>query len=102
MTFDIDNLVSKYKDKDFIDIVIELTKEVQHLDNLWKNHHKHKEVSAYELERYRKYAGDFLYFMNTGGTPAEIGLNGLRHFLPVINNLVEKKQFKLDVLDRFQ
>jgi hypothetical protein len=102
MTFDINNLVSKYQDKNFIDILSELTKEVNHLDNLHRNIKKHKDISEYQFQEYRKYAGDFLYFLNTGGTPAGIGIDGLKKFLPIITNLVDKGQLKKDVLERFQ
>ena len=102
MTFDLEKLVDKYKDKSYIDIIVELTKEVQHLDNLWIKPKLVPTDQRYELEKYRDYAGDLLYFMNTGGTPATIGLNGLRRFLPIISNLVEKGQLTKDVLDRFQ
>lgn len=102
MNFKIENLVSKYQDKEFIDIISELTNEVNHLDKLWVNRKKHKEISEYQLEEYRKYAGDFLFFLNTGGTPARIGIDGLKKFLPIITNLVDKNQLKKDVLERFR
>ncbi len=102
MTFDINNFIHKYKDKNFIEIRTDLTEEVKYLDNLLRNIKKHKDISEYQLQEYRKYAGDFLFFLNTGGTPAGIGIEGLKKLLPIITNLLDKGQLKSDVLERFQ
>jgi hypothetical protein len=101
MKFDINELIEKYQDKELFDIIVELTREVEYLDKLWRKTDK-KAPYVYQLEKYREYAGDFLYFLNTGGTPAGIGLEGLKHFLPIIQNLVNKGNFKETVLDRFK
>lgn len=102
MKYEINNLVLKYQDKDWIDIVVSLTQECKNLEILHDNIKRHKDISEYDLLKYKKYAIDFLYFLNTGGTPAGIGIDGLKMFLPIINNLVEKGQMTSDVLKRFQ
>ncbi len=101
MEFEIESLVKKYKDKDLPVIWSELTSEVIHLDKLFSKYRPKHNSSDNGLKEYREYAGDFLFFLNTGVTPVGIGIEGLRILLPVIKNLVEKGQLKKEILDRF-
>jgi hypothetical protein len=104
MQFDKNDLIKKYINKDLFDIIYELSSEIERLDKLHLNinHKSNRHLSAYQLREYREYAGDFLFFLNSGITPAGIGIDGLKFFLPIINNLVDKGQLKQSVLDRFQ
>lgn len=90
MQFDKNQLFEKYNNKDLFAIISELSAEVTYLDNLYCNIKRHKDISEDQLLEYRKYAVDFLFFLNTEKTPSGIGIEGLRNFLPVITNLVGK------------
>ncbi len=96
MNYEKEDLLNKYKDKNFIEIISELTDEVKHLDRINQNKKAFKITSDYQFTEYRDYAGGFLYFLNTGGKPAG---NVLNFFLPVITNLVNKGQLKKEVLE---
>lgn len=100
MEYDIKKLVLKYQDKNYAEILTELTKEVTHLDQLYAKLKR----SEYDngLTDYRTHAGDFLFFINSGAVPAGIGLSGLKLFLPIIVNLVDKGQLKPEVLNLFK
>ncbi|MCC6570134.1 MAG: hypothetical protein IT274_00805 [Chitinophagales bacterium] len=69
---------------------------MKELDRINQNPKKYKVSSVYDFNEYREYAGDFLYFLNTGGKPA---VKVLVFFLPVIKNLVDKGQLKESVLE---
>lgn len=102
MEFDINELVERYKAMDFLSIHQDLAREVNRLDVLAQRPAKGRnDYAHYKMMEYRKYAGDFLFFLNTGVTPNGIGLEGLKIFLPVIQSLVDQKQLKKEVLDRF-
>ncbi len=101
MDFDLNNLIERIKDKDFIEILDDLVKERTYLKRLSLSDVKKAGKSEYKFSQYKDHIGDFLFFLNSGMTPATTGLDGLKKFLPVINNLVEKKQLKPEVLDRF-
>jgi len=100
--YNIDEIVTKYLGKDYLTIHLELSMEVVHLENNHRKILKHPRVSEYKLVKYMKYAKDFLFYLNTGGIPAGIGIAGLNHFLPIINDLVEKGQLKQEALSIFR
>lgn len=103
MEYEIEELVQKYQDKDIIELRESLTAEVKELDRIYFYPGKYKHISSdHKFMKYRDYAGDFLCFLNTGITPATIGIEGLKHFLPIIRNLVEKGQLKKEVLNIFK
>lgn len=100
MAWEIKELIKKYQDKDFIEIHKSLTTELKELDRIYFYPGKYKHISSnYKFKNYREHAGDFLFFLNTGMIPATIGLDGLKRFLPIINNLVNKGQLKKEVLN---
>ncbi len=103
MAWEIEELIRKYQDKDFIELHKSLAKEVKELDRIYFYPGKYKHISSnYKFKRYREHAIDFLFFLNTGMIPATIGLNGLKQFLPIIKDLVKKGQLKEEVLNIFK
>ena len=100
MIYDLNNFVLKYQDKEYINIIIDLNKEVQHLDALYSRLKKNEYDNG--LVAYREYLGDFLFYLNSGVVPAGIGKKGLMMFLPILENLVQKGQLKSEVLDLFK
>ncbi|ALL05467.1 hypothetical protein AQ505_08155 [Pedobacter sp. PACM 27299] len=100
MKYDLNDFIVKYQDVDFITLIVQISKEVQQLDASYKRLNRNDDDNG--LTYYREYVGDFLFYLNTGVVPAGIQINGLREFLPIIENLVHKGQFKPEVLNLFK
>ncbi|MNR44041.1 hypothetical protein D3C85_1627340 [compost metagenome] len=100
MKYDLNSFVEEYQDKDYITILKDLNKEINHLDVLYSKL-KRSEYD-YGLTEYRKHVGDFLFFLNTGVVPNGIGIVGLKIFLPIVQNLVQKNQLIPKVLNLFE
>ena len=100
MKYDLNNFIVKYQDKDYITILMELTKEVQHLDNAFVKLKRNQYDEG--LTDYRSHVGDFLFYLNTGVIPGGIGVTGIKKFLPIITNLVEKAQLKPELLNQLK
>ncbi|KIQ22765.1 hypothetical protein RT99_06645 [Flavobacterium sp. MEB061] len=100
MKYDLNSFVEEYRDKDYINILKDLNKEISHLDVLYLKL-KSSEYD-YGLTEYRQHVGDFLFFLNTGVVPNGIGIVGLRNFLPIVTNLVQKNQLKPSILNLFE
>ena len=99
MPYDLNSLNKKYKDKNYLEIVHHLSLEVMGMEKIISKIPKN---DKYRFEDYFNHAGDLLYFLNTGAVPGTIGLEGLRLFLPIFQNLVAKGQLKESALDCFK
>jgi hypothetical protein len=100
--YNVKDLIANYKDKDLVRIIDELSTEVRRLDIVYTRNYKKKGFPIWRLEEYRKYAGDLLYFLTMGDIPSSIGIEGMRAFTPVIENLVLKGQLMSTVLDKLK
>ncbi|MGV3704527.1 MAG: hypothetical protein ACO1NU_04030 [Arcticibacter sp.] len=100
MKYDINDFILKYQDADFLTLIVEVTKEVQHLDARYMRLKRNEYDEG--LGYYRDHVGDFLFYLNSGMVPAGIKLTGLQKFLPIIENLVNKGQFKPEALNVFK
>lgn len=96
--YNLDNLVSELSGKDFIELVVYLNKKATHLEKI-KIDRKSHEYDRYSA--YKKHVDGFGYFINTGGVPHNIDIEGLKLFLPIIKYLVSKGQLKKEVLELF-
>jgi len=94
----IENIVTELSGLDFIDVLVKIKEEVKGLELIKIDR---KNADYYSYSNYKKYCGDFLYFLNTGSVPVGIGIDGLRLFLPVIKSLASKGQLKKEALDLF-
>jgi len=97
MNLDLNYFIDKNLNKDLIELIIDITKEVDSLKK-WKC----PKDLEYSKEKYLDTIGDFLQFLNTGTIPAGIGINGLKKFKPIITYLANGKGLTKDVLVIFQ
>ncbi|MGE6220429.1 hypothetical protein ACQKCH_11430 [Nubsella zeaxanthinifaciens] len=100
MKYDLNDFILKYQDADFLTLIVEVTKEVRQLDARYMRLKRNQYDEG--LGYYRDHVGDFLFYLNCGIVPAGIGLKGLQKFQPIIENLVNKGQFKPQALDIFK
>ena len=100
MIYDLNDFILKYQDADFITLITQISKEVQHLDALFMRLRRNEYDNG--LTYYREHVGDFLFYLNTGVVPAGIQITGLEHFRPIIENLVNKGQFRPEALNIFK
>lgn len=100
MDYNLEQYILKYENADYLHLLEQTTKEVEHLDKIYLNIKKNHDDDG--LIYYRKHVGDFLFYLNCGVVPADIGLNGLKKFLPLITNLVKKGQLKKEALEIFK
>lgn len=100
MKYDINDFILKYQDADYLTLIVEVTKEVQQLDARYMRLKRNEYDEG--LSYYRDHVGDFLFYLNSGMVPAGIKLDGLQKFLPIIENLVTKGQFKPEALNVFK
>jgi hypothetical protein len=91
---EIDNIVDKYKDKEFFDIIFELEKEVVRL-KLIKGRKQH-------LTDYINSAKEVLFFLQSGIKPAGISDWEFRKMKPLIEKLVEKGNLKKEIMGCFE
>jgi hypothetical protein len=92
----LDIFLGKYLGKNRLDIQIELSDEIDILDKRYK-----KNELDDEAKNYRTYGGEFLFFLNTVVVPANIGISGLKDFLPIITELVNRGDLPANVLVPF-
>lgn len=98
MNFSIDELVRKYKDKDYIEIVVELDKELNWLGKAnFKRLAEHHRTDEGSIKYYHSACMDLA--TTVGGNMTS---NFCRsEFKPIFENLVAKQQMKSSVLDYF-
>lgn len=100
MEYDLQQFITKNKDKDWHILIVEIPKELRHLDEKYSKLKRNEYDNG--LTNYRKHVGDFLFFLNNGIVPAGIGIEGLKNFLPIVEKLVAKNQLIPKVLDLFR
>jgi len=100
MKYDLNDFILKYQDADFLTLIEEVTREVKYLDARYLRLKRNEYDDA--LTYYREYVGDFLFYLNTGVVPVGIKITGLHKFLPIIENLVSKGQFRPEALNIFK
>ncbi len=81
MDYLIKSFNEKHKNKTYHHLIIDISEEVAYLDRIKKD---------FYTTKYHQYIGDFLFFLKTGIEPAGIKAEGLKLFLPVINQLTGK------------
>lgn len=103
--FDVECFVDNLKDKNLVEVFNLTTNKVNELDIVSLYSKKRKldcNISVYKLQNYKEHIGDFLFFMQTSIIPSSIGIDGLKRFLPIIQNLVDKEALPLCTLNIFE
>lgn len=86
--YNLNYFIEQIQGKDLEAVYLTLQEEISSLDVVSRTIKNNDPMYDNFLE-YRKYVGDFLFFLNCGVVPAGIGKDGLKKFSPVIIHLVE-------------
>lgn len=58
--------------------------------------------NSYDLERYKEHIHDLAFLLHNKIVPGNTGIEGLKIFMPIINNLIEKKQIDKSYLSMLE
>jgi hypothetical protein len=100
--FDIAKFIEKIKDMDYAQILVEAQQEVYRAESGTsgiKGAVKKREAGALE---YAAEVKGLIFFLSSGIKPAGVSNHIFYSFKPIVQNLVNKKQFKPDALEVFK
>ena len=97
MDLDLNHFTERNKEKDIIELTGIIQSELYQLKRL-----RITEDNSYDVERYKEHIHDLVFFLQNRIIPGNTGIAGLKIFMPIIYNLIEKKQIDKSYLSMLE